>query len=264
MSAAIALSEMHRQTVHLSQSSKTQSTQEEDSEESESESSHSDQEDDEKEKEPEASQDDKADTKEGPKLTPHAMERMKRAQAVRNLAKDIYEMQIQIEEAVRLSPGLIPFVTIQEKENIFQLFSDVLSYARAPLEAAWRIQGSKANTTERPWVEWVASTMDFVFHAAQPRLLPTPSSLEARLLREVAFIDSSLTIEILRDCLDKLTMMTPLQLSDVEIQEWLDFTKRFELATAHIEANAQPGATSSVSPGKSPSPGKPCYRQCSR
>ena len=98
-----------------------------------------------------------------------------------------------------------------EKEALFQQLAEVLRAAEAPVLRRWYREAGRGEEAEQAaeeleehlagWLCLARRRVAFLFHAADLRGLPVPSSLEARLLRQAALVDFELTAHLVRSLL---------------------------------------------------------------
>uniref|UniRef100_A0A7S3WEX7 Uncharacterized protein n=2 Tax=Emiliania huxleyi TaxID=2903 RepID=A0A7S3WEX7_EMIHU len=143
--------------------------------------------------------------------SPAVLRRISNARSLRKLAGEIGEMQSKMRRLASSSPQLLQSVSVLEKEALFQQLAEVLRAAEAPVLRRWYREAGRGEEAEQAaeeleehlagWLCLARRRVAFLFHAADLRGLPVPSSLEARLLRQAALVDFELTAHLVRSLL---------------------------------------------------------------
>ena len=121
--------------------------------------------------------------------------RLENARWLAKLSVELCASQEELKRLVGGAPQLIPAVSVAAKEEVFDLLGECLAAAEAPIARHWYENLGGAQEGGADWVQleaWeslVESELEFVFAAAEPSLLPAPSALGARLLRQAAMVD---------------------------------------------------------------------------
>mmetsp|Transcript_5441 Transcript_5441/g.17106 ORF Transcript_5441/g.17106 Transcript_5441/m.17106 type:complete len:516 (+) Transcript_5441:1147-2694(+) len=142
---------------------------------------------------------------------PAVQKRVSNARWLRKLAVEMHEMQTKMRSLCTSSPQLIPGVGVGQKEELFQMLSEVLRSAEAPILRRWyREAGGGAEPSAAEWAEMVNDRLSFVFLSAEHAALPVPDELAARLLRQAALVDFDLTSDLLRtQLLQRVLLFAP-------------------------------------------------------
>ena len=142
--------------------------------------------------------------------------RLENARWLAKLSVELCASQEELKRLVGGAPQLIPAVSVAAKEEVFDLLGECLAAAEAPIARHWYENLGGAQEGGADWVQleaWeslVESELEFVFAAAEPSLLPAPSALGARLLRQAAMVDLDLTLDTLRAQLfDRVVLFAP-------------------------------------------------------
>ena len=125
-------------------------------------------------------------------------------------------------------------MTVREKETLFQQLVDLLAAAEQPVtrrwyESTWR-EGQQSRDAQQgreaaaaavdEWCGFVGLHLDFIFHAADTTTLPVPTSLQTRVLRQCALIDSELTKQLCAAVLQRVLLFAPESASrDPQLQQ---------------------------------------------
>ena len=142
--------------------------------------------------------------------------RLENARWLAKLSVELCASQEELKRLVGGAPQLIPAVSVAAKEEVFDLLGECLAAAEAPIARHWYENLGGAQEGGADWVQleaWeslVESELEFVFAAAETSLLPAPSALGARLLRQAAMVDLDLTVDTLRAQLfDRVVLFAP-------------------------------------------------------
>jgi hypothetical protein len=164
----------------------------------------------------------KAEAGEDPEahLGARAKARLAHTRALRKLSAEVRESQAKLHELLLAAPQLIPRVTVDHKEELFQNLSEVIAAAEQPIARRWYRRGGDGEGLGgagglpagdagelSEWVAFATAQLEFVFHAADVSALPAPMSLGTRMVREAFLVDASLAAAMLQKNLFSRVML---------------------------------------------------------
>jgi len=150
-----------------------------------------------------------------------AKQRLANARMLRKLSAEVRESQEKLRQLVTAAPQLLPGVSVNQKEELFEQLAELLAAAEQPISKRWFERQQRgadgagaAATTDADvdvevaaWASFVCVQLEFVFHASDASSLPVPSSLGARILRQAVLVDAELTGSMLRTQLVQRVML---------------------------------------------------------
>merc|ERR1712216_578635 len=113
---------------------------------------------------------------------------------------EVLTLQQELRGLVNVDPALIPAVSPAQKDALFAIVAELLGQARHGISRAWYAQWVKDDSKSEPstFPDLVEAALGFVMSASSWEKVAIPS-IDARLLRLAALVDSGLLCTMLQE-----------------------------------------------------------------
>jgi uncharacterized protein YoxC len=121
---------------------------------------------------------------------------------MQKLNGEVVLLQQELRNLVNQDPGLIPAVSASQKEHLFTVVAELLAQAHKAVSRVWYEQWTAESPSdmqkEEDFVKLVETSLSFIFSASSWEQVAVPS-IEARLIRLAALLDSQLLCTMLQE-----------------------------------------------------------------
>jgi len=142
---------------------------------------------------------------------------VERASLMQKLNGEVVQLQQELRTLVNQDPGLILAVSASQKEHLFAVVAELLGQAHKAVSRVWYEQWTTAEPSgKQDFVKLIEISLGFIFSASSWEQVAIPS-IEARLIRLAALLDSQLLCTMLQE----EVFQHALELAPTEIEKTL-------------------------------------------